>query len=266
MIFGPLSAGISPDTTVVSAARSFRLNGSPINPAVLLLHGFTGQSSEMRFLGEQLHARGMTVYAPRLPGHGTNGGDFRNTSWRHWLRGAVDAYLDLRSESSEVMVAGLSMGGLLATIVAAHFPVSRVALLAPAFATTNSFVRFTPLLRFLVPSFSVSNPERYDDPDQQHLADHYWNIRRPAQIASLAQLMRLGRRALPRVTAPTLTIVSQKDGTVPARVAQLVERKIAAAESRTITLAESGHVITSGVEKELVAAGVTEWFTRSLPS
>lgn len=266
MKFGPLSPAIPPETTVVSAARPFRLDGSPAHPAVLLLHGFTGQSSEMRYLGDELHAHGMTVVAPRLPGHGTNGDDFCNTSWRDWLRAAVDAYLDLQSEGNTVMVGGLSMGGLLATILAAHFPVSRVALLAPAFVTVNPFVQFTPLLRFFVPSFAVTDADPRDDPEQQHLADHYWNRRRPVQIASLARLMRLGRQALPRVTAPTLTVVSRNDQTVPARVARIVEQKIAASESQTITLAESGHVVTNGVEKVAVAEAVTDWFTRPLPS
>ena len=270
MKFSPFLPAVPADTKVVSSARSFRLEGSALRPKVLLFHGFTGQTSEMRFLGEQLHAQGMTVAAPRLPGHGTDRKDFCNTTWRDWLRGALDAYLDLRSEGngegSEVMIAGLSMGGLLATIVAASFPVSRVALLAPAFATVNPIVPFTPVLRYVVPSFSVADPERHDDPEQQHLADHYWNRRRPAQFASLAYLMRRARRALPRVTAPTLTIVSRKDGAVPERVAQLVEKRIASDETRTVTLAESGHVITNGVEKELVAKAVGEWFTQPFSS
>ena len=35
------------------------------------VHGFTGTPYEMRYLGEQLARAGITVQAPRLPGHGT---------------------------------------------------------------------------------------------------------------------------------------------------------------------------------------------------
>ncbi len=38
---------------------------------MLLIHGFTGSPPEMRLVGEYLHRRGLTVYAPLLPGHGT---------------------------------------------------------------------------------------------------------------------------------------------------------------------------------------------------
>ncbi len=41
----------------------FDLPGGPVG--VLLIHGFTGAPTEMRLMAEYLHARGMTVSAPR---------------------------------------------------------------------------------------------------------------------------------------------------------------------------------------------------------
>jgi alpha-beta hydrolase superfamily lysophospholipase len=39
--------------------------------ACLLIHGFTGTPWDVRPLGEALSAAGISVQAPRLPGHGT---------------------------------------------------------------------------------------------------------------------------------------------------------------------------------------------------
>lgn len=38
--------------------------------AVLLLHGFTGNSSDVRQLGRYLQKKGYTCYAPHYEGHG----------------------------------------------------------------------------------------------------------------------------------------------------------------------------------------------------
>ena len=40
---------------------------------VLLVHGLTGGPAEMQFIGQQLHKRGFTVYAPTLPRHVSKG-------------------------------------------------------------------------------------------------------------------------------------------------------------------------------------------------
>jgi carboxylesterase len=226
----------------------------------MLLHGFTGQTDELRGPAELLQQNGLTVFVPRLPGHGTNSRDFRTTGWRDWLGSATDAYLELAAEFEDVMVGGLSMGGLISTIIAARFPVSRVALLAPAFFTTNPLVPFTPLLRFFVPPIPKTKPEEKEDPVQQFLADEYWNWQWPTQTASLYRLMRMARRSLRHFSVPILTVVSKKDETVPLKVARYIEKWSPSVEKKTVVLEESGHVVTTGVEKERVAALVADWF------
>jgi len=215
------------------------------------------------FLARRLNEQGLTVHVPRLPGHGTNREDFRRTGWRDWLRRSIDAYLDLRSRYDEVCLGGLSMGGLLAIVLAGRFPVNRLALFAPALAVAHPMVRWTPVLRYLVPPFPVPPKEEFDDPGLQHLAEHYWNERRPMQIASVQRLITIARRSLGDITAPVLTIVSEGDRTVPLRAAELVERRVASETVRTVRLQRSGHVVTSGVEKELVAEEVLQWFCSS---
>jgi carboxylesterase len=220
----------------------------------------------MRYLAERLHSHGLTVSVPRLPGHGTNGKDFHRTTWRDWLSKAVDEYIELSTDFAEVMVGGLSMGGVISVILASHFPVSRVALFAPALYTTNRLVPFTPLLRLFVPPRKVTHPEEYEDPGQQYLADEYWNWQWPDETASLYHLIRMARRRLTRVTAPILTVASKKDETVPLKVTDLIDKRVSAQHKMTVLLEESGHVVTTGVEKNIVADALEEWFLkRSFP-
>ena len=56
---------------IMEGAETFLLEGNN-GKAVLLLHGYTGTTAEMRPLGNHLHSLGYTVLCPRLPGHGTS--------------------------------------------------------------------------------------------------------------------------------------------------------------------------------------------------
>lgn len=51
---------------------------------VLLLHGYTGSPPEMRQIGDDLHARGCTVSAPLLPGHGATPEALNRWRWTDW--------------------------------------------------------------------------------------------------------------------------------------------------------------------------------------
>src|SRR4029450_3115001 len=87
--------------------------------ACLLLHGFTGSPWDVRPLGERLAARGLYVRAIRLPGHGSTPLPSAQASHRDWEQAAEDALLSL-STSRHVFVAGLSVGALLAVVLAAR--------------------------------------------------------------------------------------------------------------------------------------------------
>ncbi|WP_157702956.1 MULTISPECIES: alpha/beta hydrolase [Alkalispirochaeta] len=253
---------IPAETRVLPGARTLRLEREGATRAVLVLHGFTGYVGEMRFLAEYLHQEGFSVLAPRLPGHGTNNRDFRASGSGDWWRASVEAYLELASRYDQVMVTGLSMGGVLSALLASRFPLARAALLAPALDISNPLVPLTPFLRYLVPPLRKPEKEPDQDPEREYLAREYWNWQWPRETAELYRLVRLGRRALGKITCPTLTVVSAQDDTVPLAVARRIERSIAASERQTLTLEESGHVITDGPDRERVARAVAEWFLR----
>ena len=52
---------------VMKEAEEFYFPGNEIG--VLVIHGFTGSTQSMRFLGERLAETGFTVFGPRLTGH-----------------------------------------------------------------------------------------------------------------------------------------------------------------------------------------------------
>src|ERR671931_1206621 len=111
-------------TTVMRGAEPFSFKGDRVG--CLLIHGFTGTPNELRWLGEQLAADGRTVLGVRLAGHGTCVEEMNTTRWRDWYSSALDGYASLRRECDQIIAIGLSMGGMLALLLAARNPVRGV--------------------------------------------------------------------------------------------------------------------------------------------
>jgi carboxylesterase len=106
--------------TIIEGAEPASFAGGP--DGVLVIHGFTGNPQSMRPLATAIAAAGYTVEMPLLPGHGTAVEDMVPTRWADWSGAALSAYDDLGSRCARVAVAGLSMGGTLATWLAASHP------------------------------------------------------------------------------------------------------------------------------------------------
>ncbi|MBN1501250.1 MAG: alpha/beta fold hydrolase, partial [Spirochaetes bacterium] len=124
------------------------LKGGP--KAILLLHGYNGYTEDFNYIAKRLHDAGYTVSVPRLAGHGTSANDFLSTNSDMWLRSAIDSYLDLKCSYKNIYICGLSMGGLLALILASLFSIKKIAVMAPALKNRSRNIKFTPFLKFFM--------------------------------------------------------------------------------------------------------------------
>ncbi|HTC85081.1 MAG TPA: alpha/beta fold hydrolase, partial [Candidatus Acidoferrum sp.] len=98
---------------ILPGAEPFSAPGGP--DGVLVVHGYTGSPGSLRQLAQAFAGAGFAVELPLLPGHGTAVEDLVPTRFEDWAGVAEAAYLDLAARSRRVVVAGLSMGGFLAT-------------------------------------------------------------------------------------------------------------------------------------------------------
>lgn len=80
---------------------------------VLILHGFCGETGDVRLLAETLSAGGYLVEAPLLAGHGTAKEELARTTYFDWIASAEQAYLRLAGKTNRIVAVGFSMGGLL---------------------------------------------------------------------------------------------------------------------------------------------------------
>lgn len=81
--------------------------------AVLLLHGFTGHTADVRMLGRFLEKKGYTSHAPIYTGHGQAPEEILKSNPQQWWKDVQEALEHLKSLGyEEIAVAGLSLGGV----------------------------------------------------------------------------------------------------------------------------------------------------------
>jgi len=229
----------------------FFLDGGPTG--VLLIHGFTGAPPEMRLVGDYLHARGLTVSGPLLPGHGTSPADMNRCKWTDWTAHAAHALAELQSHCRTVFVGGLSMGAVLTLRLAARHPELAGAIAyAPALWTADRKIYLSPLMKYLLPVRPVSSESDLVDPQ----ADlRLWCYAETPVFAAheLLKLLMQVRRLLPQVTCPLLVLHSMGDRSIHSDSARLTYERAGAVDKQLVTIERSGHAITVDTQWEFVA-------------
>lgn len=242
--------------------ESFLWQGGPTG--VLLFHGFTATTAEVRLLGEFLHRQGYTVAGPLLPGHGTSIKAANRCRWTDWVTAAREAYRRLASQCDPVVVGGESMGGLLALYLASEHPeIAAVLAYAPA-------LRVRPLLRALLQVAPILAPFVRSvalPPGPATVVDERWKGYEAYPIPAAIQLTRLQRevkRRLSRVDQPLLIVQGRLDRLVDPLVPDLIHRAVASTEKESHWLAESQHCLLLDHEWEQAAAWTDAFLNRVL--
>jgi carboxylesterase len=213
---------------------------------VLLLHGFTGSVAHMRPLGDALAERGYTVMGINLPGHATTERDMAQTGWKQWLAASREALLSLRTRCSAVMVAGLSMGGILSLILAQEcLPDACVTLSAPL-KTQNRWISLAGIAAPFVPRISW---EPLQQRQQLNAAYDYGYSGFPtAKAADLNRLIGMARKNLHSVVCPVLAVQSTGDATIWPGSADAVIAGVSSDRKQKLMLKDVPHVCTLSVE------------------
>ncbi|VBB07540.1 serine aminopeptidase s33 [Lucifera butyrica] len=239
---------------IIRGAEPFILPGG--SRGALLIHGFTGAPSEMRLLGEFLHNKGFTVLAPRLCGHGTSPEEMARTQWPHWYSAVEDGFHILTGLCSEIVVVGLSMGGLLGLKLTAEYPsITKVVSLSTPIRIADKRLPLLPLYRV----FRDYAPKKR----RRLKVDPFYSVcyeTTPLKsLSSLLELIRHVDKLLPLIDRPALIMQSRVEHTVRPESAQHIYQRLGSKEKKLIWLEKSGHIVTLDVEKEQVFETIAEF-------
>ena len=239
------------------------------NPhGVLLLHGFGDTPQTLRLLARHLHSSGYDVRAPLLPGHGRSVPAFMESRRAEWLACAREEYTRMRDGHASVSVAGLSMGGALAAIVASEdTSVASLVLIAP-------YLEMPPTARIVAAMHWVwgglagarksSSPRSILDPEERAKNLGY-GVYSGRLLYELWRLAGRARKSLGRITAPALVVQSREDPRVAPGVAERAMTAIGSSEKRLVWSNEGGHIITVDYGRERVFEEVSDWIGAHVP-
>ncbi|HEY8374047.1 MAG TPA: alpha/beta fold hydrolase [Pseudonocardiaceae bacterium] len=226
---------------VLPGAEPFSHDGSS-KIGVLLCHGFTGTPQSMRDWGTHLAEAGFTVRCPRLPGHGTHWREMNRTTWADWYSCLDTVFEELTGRCESVFAFGLSMGGTLALRLAQQrgTELAGLAVVNPSVTTLRRDAFLLPVLSRVLPSLPGIGSD-IAKPGVRELAYDRLPLR---AAASLAQLWRITRADLHRITQPIVVFRSAVDHVVEPVNARIVLEGVSSQDVTDVVLPRSYHVAT----------------------
>ena len=245
----------------MEGAEPFEFDGD--GPSVLVLHGFTGTTQSMHFLGKSLNENyGFHALGPCLAGHGTSVDEMAKTGYRDWMASADAALHKLAKRGKPVFVIGLSMGGMLTLALAARYP-DIVAGIVPinAIAGENDGGLATLVL-------DTAAPDRILGIGSDIKASGVTELAYPEVPVSCLREVYLAQAAigdtLYNITCPVQIIQSREDHVVHPSNALRIMRGVKSSDIRLLWLDNSYHVATLDNDKELIAARAGQFFGETL--
>jgi carboxylesterase len=229
---------------------------------ILLLHGFGDTPQTLGLLARHLHDHGYDVKAPLFPGHGRTVEAFTVSRRNEWLACAREELDVLRSNHESVSIAGLSMGGAIAAILAAETPHAKsLVMIAP-------YLDMPVINRIASASYWIwgaaagprksSSPRSILDPSERAKNLGY-GVYTGRLLYELWRLAAQARHALPSIRMPTLLIQSKEDPRIAPAVAERAYAALGAHEKKLSWAEGGGHIITVDFGREKVFDEVLRW-------
>jgi carboxylesterase len=235
--------------------------------AVLMIHGFANSPRDFDDLGERLREAGHPVRLVLLDGHGTRPEDFARVRPAILQDQVAREYAELAAEHPRVDVIGFSMGGSLATLLAAEAdpaPV-RLVLMAPNFGLTHRWYYLLPPERWqglLAPFLPyVVRPSSFIQLNDRSRVDEigaYRVVPREGIDTAIALGEAAGRHeTLGNIRSRVLLLHAEGDlASDPRRSAAALDAMRSAPERRHVELERSNHLLMWDYDREAVAAEI----------
>src|SRR5882672_4070556 len=282
-------ARLRPQRAVELADRGIALRGAG-GCRVMLLHGLTGCPTELGYLAHWLRGRARYhVTCPRLINHGQPMAVLARTKWREIYASAREAFLEARSaarvEGVPLVIGGLSLGAVLSLMLAAEFPddVAGAACLAPTlfydgwsvpwYHRLIPLVDYTPLKYFTYfredepfglkdKSLRAKIAARYRETSLRDSSDaaKFGYAHFPVRLfCEMRHLIRMCKRALPRVACPVLVVQAEQDDVTGPRNAQFIIERVGSSRRELLLLKQSYHLVSADRERSRVAQRLQEF-------
>lgn len=225
--------------------------------AVLLLHGFTGNTNDVKRLGKYLSDRNYTVLAPLYKGHGGGPDLLVQSNPIEWWDSVIEGYDELRSRGyEEIAVAGVSLGGIFSLKLGEERPTKAIVTMsAPALAKTADSLQ-DRIVDYAINYKKLSGT--YDE-----TVDSRTKVAELVQMPSLINLQTIINETslnLNTIQTPVHILRGLEDDEYYCESADLIYSSVNSRIKSVKTFVNSGHILTLGKERELVFEEIYRFF------
>lgn len=214
--------------------------------AVLLLHGFTGNSSDVRMLGRFLETKGYTCHAPHYKGHGVPPEELVTTGPADWWKDVMMGYDFLKSKGhDEIAVAGLSLGGVFSLKLGYTVPIKGIVTMCAPMYIKSEEVMYDGVLKYArdYKKYEGKTPEEIEM-EMKKFVETPMNT-----LQALQNLIADVRDHVDHIYAPTFVVQGRHDKMINIESANIIYNSIESPIKEIKWYEESGHVITLDKER-----------------
>ena len=217
------------------------------NRAVLLLHGFTGNSADVRMLGRYLETKGYTCHAPQYKGHGVPPEELVNYGPADWWKDCMRAYDKLRAMGhKEIAVAGLSLGGVFSLKLGYTVPVKGIVPMCAPMYIRSEEVMYEGVLEY------AREYKKREGKSQEQLEKEMNEFQKHPMktLQALQGLIADVRDHVKQVDVPLFVVQARHDHMINTDSANIIYNSVNSDHKTLKWYEESGHVITIDKERD----------------
>ncbi len=263
-------------------------SAEPSKGTVILIHGLTGTPNEMKFLATHLRRNGYSVLCPRLAWHGEPLYILKRLKWQQLYQSVKEALLKIPADQT-IFAGGLSMGALLALLLAEEFPdrISGVTCFSPTLFYDGWN---TPWTRHLLLPLAYYTPFRYfayhkEEPpygiknervrqkvhqyyqkatlsDSSKATEYGYPYIPGTLFYELRKVIKFLEKKLSCIQTPVQLVQAYEDDMTSIKNSQFIYGHIGSRQKEIVYLYNSYHVITADQERDEAAQKMFEFFER----
>ncbi|WP_430788664.1 alpha/beta hydrolase [Virgibacillus flavescens] len=228
--------------------------------ACLIIHGYTGGPYEIEPLSDFLKEEtDWHIEVPTLPGHGRKLA-LKNVSHKKWINAAENSLKQLLDKYDEVYLIGFSMGGMIASYLAAKYKVDKLVLLA-------SSRKYLSLKQIILDVNQVVVDGVKGNIKKNKLYIHYrkkiGGVPFKANIEFL-KLVKFTKPYLKEIDSSVLIAQGQKDGMVPYKTAYFLDKEISSKVKEVVFFERSRHLICLGDDKDTLNKMIYDFLSKQV--
>jgi carboxylesterase len=214
--------------------------------AVLLLHGFTGTSADVRILGRFLEKEGYTSLAPHYKGHGVPPEELIHTGPEEWWEDVIAGYTQLEEAGyDEIAVAGLSLGGVFSLKLGYNKPVKGIVTMCAPMSMKTTELMYDGVLKY------AREYKKYEGKSEEEIELDIEALggQTMPSLKNLRELVYDVRDNIDHIYAPLFVVQGTLDEVIDPDSANIIYNTTESNDKQIKWYEESGHVITLGPEK-----------------